>query len=85
MQLDRGDKIMIGVVGIFFVLAFFAAMFKQEKISRANVEIETRDYVYYSYKETIKINPNSLCIGFYNVVKEYNMEHCGEYTVKYIK
>ena len=39
----------------------------------------------YSYKETIKINPNSLCIGFYNVVKEYKIEHCGEYTVRYLK
>lgn len=85
MQLDKSDKIMIRVVGMFFALAFFAAMFKQEKISKANVEIETRDYVYYSYKETIKINPNSLCISFYNLVKEYNVEHCGEFTVKYIK
>ena len=85
MKLDRGDKILI-IVGILFICVLFvAAMIKQEKISKANVEIETKDYIYYSYKETIKINPNSLCISFYNISKEYNIEHCGEFTVKYIK
>jgi hypothetical protein len=66
-------------------MLFVVSIFKQEKISKANVEIETKDYIYYSYKETIKINNNSLCISFYNIAKEYNIEHCGEFTIKYIK
>ena len=37
-------------------MLFTVSIFKQEKISKANVEIETKDYIYYSYKETIKIN-----------------------------
>lgn len=85
VKFDRIDKIFLGIGGVFFVIAFFAMIFKQEKISKANVEIETKDYVFYSYKETIKINPNSLCISFYNILEEYNVDHCSEYTVKYIK
>lgn len=85
VKLDRGDKILIIVSLLFICAVFVVEMIKQEKISRANVEIETKDYIFYSYKETIKINPNSLCISFYDVSKEYNIEHCGEFTVKYVK
>lgn len=84
-NLDFGDKVIIFMFIVFFIVGGAAAIFKQEKISRANVEIETKDYIFYSYKETIKINPNSLCISFYNIEKEYNMEHCGEFTIKYLK
>lgn len=85
VELDRVDKFLIFGAVVIFCILFVLAMFKQEKISKANIEIETKDYVFYSYKETIKINPNSLCISFYNILKEYNVDHCGEYTVKYIK
>ena len=68
-----------------FSSLLFASILKQEKISKANVEIETKDYIFYTYKESIKINPNSLCISFYDIVREYNIEHCGEFTIKYKK
>lgn len=85
MKLDRGYKILI-IVGILFICVLFvSATIKQEKISKANVEIETKDYIFYSYKETMKINPDYLCISFYDISKEYNIEHCGEFTVRYIK
>ena len=85
VKIDRGDKFLILGAVVIFCMLFTVSIFKQEKISKANVEIETKDYIYYSYKETIKINTNSLCISFYNVAKEYNIEHCGEFTIKYIK
>lgn len=85
VKLDRGDKILIFIIGVMFSVLLIASVIKQEKISRANIEIETKEYIYYSYKETIKINPDTRCISFYNIVKEYNIEHCGEFTVKYIK
>ena len=88
-KLDRGDKILIFIV-VFIVVFMFSALliasvFKQLKINKANIEIETKDYIFYSYKETIKINPETHCISFYDIVKEYNIERCGEFTVKYIK
>jgi hypothetical protein len=85
VKLDRGDKILIFIISVMFSSLLFASILKQEKIRKANVEIETKDYIFNSYKETIKINPNSLCISFYDIVREYNVEHCGEFTVKYIK
>lgn len=85
VELDRVDKFLIFGTVVIFCILFILAMFKQEKISKATVEIETKDHIFYSYKETIKINPNSLCISFYNIAKEYNIEHCDEFTVKYIK
>lgn len=84
-ELEIGLKLTIILVFILFIVVCCEAVNKQSKIKDANIEIETRDYIFYSYKETIKINPNSLCINFYNLAKEYNMEHCGEFTVKYIK
>lgn len=85
VKLDRGEKILIIVVILFICMLSISAMIKQEKASKANIEIETKDYIFYSYKETMKINPSSLCISFYDISKEYNIEHCGEFTVKYIK
>lgn len=84
-KLDRGDKILIFIVVFMFSALLIASVFKQLKINKANIEIETKDYIFYSYKETIKINPETHCISFYDIVKEYNIEHCGEFTVKYIK
>ena len=60
-------------------------MFKQERISKANIEIETADRIYYSTKESLKFNDNKYCIEFYNLNQEYNSTHCGEYTIKYTK
>ena len=85
VKLDRTDKIFLFIVGVFFVVAVFATIFRQEKISTANVEIETKDYVFYSRKETIQIDPGTLCISFYNVEKDYDVKHCGEFTLKYLK
>ena len=85
VKLDRGDKILIFIISVMFSSLLFASILKQEKISKANVEIETKDYIFYTYKESIKINPNSLCISFYDIVREYNIEHCGEFTIKYKK
>lgn len=84
MKLDKVDKILLGIIGFFFIVAFIAAMFKQEKISKANIEIETEDHIFYSLKETIEIKPN-LCISFFEVVKETKLDHCGRYTVTYLK
>lgn len=85
VKLNLTEKILLVCICAVFVIGFIISMKTQEKISRANIEIETKDYICYSYKETIKINPNSLCISFYDALKEYNVEHCGEFTVKYIK
>ena len=84
VKLDRSDKILLGIIGFFFIIAFIAAMFKQEKISRANIEIETEDHIYYSLKETIEIKPD-LCISFYELTRETKLDHCGRYTVTYLK
>lgn len=88
-NLDLVEKILVIVSIVIICTLIAAAMFKQEKISKANVEIETRDYVFYSYKETIEISLDGAraikCIEFYDVVKEYKIEHCGEYTVRYLK
>ena len=85
VKLNLTEKVLLFCICAVFVIGFIISMKTQEKISRANREIETKDYIFYSYKETIKINPNSLCISFYDALKEYNVEHCGEFTVKYIK
>lgn len=85
VKLNLTEKILLVCICVVFVIGVIISMKTQEKISRSNIEIETKDYIFYSYKETIKINPNSLCISFYDVLKEYNVEHCGEFTVKYIK
>lgn len=85
MKLDRGDKILIFIIGFMFFTLLLTSIFRQAKISKANIEIETTDYIYYSTKESLRINPNNLCISFYNIVKEYDIEHCGTYTINYIK
>lgn len=85
MKLDRIEKIFLILFVIVFIFGFIAAMYKQEKISRANIEIETRDYIYYSTKETLKRIPDTLCISFYNISSGYYTDHCGEYTIKHLK
>ena len=60
VKLDRGDKILIFIVVFMFSALLIASVFKQLKINKANIEIETKDYIFYSYKETIKkAYPNS--------------------------
>lgn len=85
MKLNIVDKIIIFIFAFFFIVLLTTTITKQEKISTANVEIETKDCVFYSRKETIQIDPGTLCISFYNVVKDYDVKHCGEFTIKYLK
>lgn len=85
MKLDRIEKIFLAIFAIVFIFGFVLTIHRQEKINRANIKIETRDYIYHSTKETLKRSPDATCISFYNVVSEYDTEHCGEYTIKYLK
>lgn len=84
MKLDLTEKIFLTASGVLFIIGFVAAMIKQEKISRANIEIETELHTFYSLKETIEVKPD-LCISFFEVVKETRVDHCGRYTVTYLK
>lgn len=84
-DLDFGDKAIIFIAVIFVIVGGTAAAFKQEKISKANIEIETPDKVYYTLKETLMISPDNGCIDFYDLLKEYDIKHCGQYTIRYIK
>ena len=69
---------------IIFTIWMYSAMIKQEKISRANIEIETEGHIYYSLKETVEIKPD-LCISFFELTRETKLDHCGRYTVTYLK
>lgn len=84
MKLDITEKIFLTLFGIVIIIGFIAAMIKQEKISRANIEIETEDHIYYSLKETVEIKPD-LCISFFELTRETKLVHCGRYTVTYLK
>lgn len=84
-NLDFADKAFIFIVVIFFIVGGTTAVYKQEKISKANIEIETSDNIYYTLKETLMISPDNSCIDFYDLVEEYNTKHCGHYTVRYLK
>ena len=81
MKLDITEKIFLTLFGIVILAA---VMIKQEKISRANIEIETEDHIYYSLKETVEIKPD-LCISFFELTRETKLGHCGRYTVTYLK
>lgn len=78
------DKIWIWLVGFFMIVLLASLFIKQEKISRANIEIETEDHIYYSLKETIEIKPD-LCISFFEITEDKRIAHCGRYTVTYLK
>ena len=84
MKLDITEKIFLTLIGIVIMIGLAAAMIKQEKISRANIEIETEDHIYYSLKETVEIKPD-LCISFFELTRETKLDHCGRYTVTYLK
>lgn len=84
MKLDITEKIFLTLIGIVIIIGLAAAMIKQEKISRANIEIETEDHIYYSLKETVEIKPD-LCISFFELTRETKLDHCGRYTVTYLK
>lgn len=84
MKLDITEKIFLTLFGIVIIIGFIAVMIKQENISRANIEIETEDHIYYSLKETIEIKPD-LCISFFELTRETKLDHCGRYTVTYLK
>lgn len=84
MKLDITEKIFLTLIGIVIIIGLAAAMIKQEKISRANIEIETEDHIYYSLKETVEIKPD-LCISFFEITKDIRITHCGRYTVTYLK
>lgn len=84
MKLDITEKIFLTLFGIVIIIGLAAAMIKQEKISRANIEIETEDHIYYSLKETVEIKPD-LCISFFELTRETKLDHCGRYTVTYLK
>ena len=78
------DSIWLWIVGFFMIVLLASWILKQEKISRANIEIETEDHIYYSLKETIEIKPD-LCISFFELTRETKLDHCGRYTVTYLK
>ena len=84
MKLDITEKIFLTLFGIVIIIGLAAAMIKQEKISRANIEIESEDHIYYSLKETVEIKPD-LCISFFELTRETKLDHCGRYTVTYLK
>lgn len=84
MKLDITEKIFLTLIGIVIIIGLARFMVKQEKISRANIEIETEDHIYYSLKETVEIKPD-LCISFFELTRETKLDHCGRYTVTYLK
>ena len=84
MKLHITEKIFLTLFGIVIIIGLAAAMIKQEKISRANIKIETEDHIYYSLKETVEIKPD-LCISFFELTRETKLDRCGRYTVTYLK
>lgn len=79
------DVLLSGIVLIMILISSAMYYNKYLKISKANIEIETSDKIYSTLKETLMISPDNGCIDFYDLLKEYNIKHCGQYTVRYLK
>lgn len=85
VKLDNEKKIVIAITAAIIIIFGTCLFYKNEKISKANIKIETHNINYYTFKETIQIDPGSLCIDFYDLDKEFYVKHCGEFTIKYLK